>query len=100
MEGLILKLQYLGHLMERANSPEKTLMLGRRKAKGEESKDRWLGSITDSMDMSLSKLWEKVKDREAACCSSWGHKQLDKIEQLNNSNKNYDKNQELILRRK
>ena len=64
---LNLKLQYFGHLMRRTDSFEKTLMLGKiegRRKRGQQRK-RWLGSITDSRDMNLSKLWETVEDREA-----------------------------------
>ena len=76
---LELKLQYFGHLMQRVESLQRTLMLGGigdRRRRGRQ-RMRWLDGNTDSMDVSLSELWELVMDRDLACCNSWGRKELD-----------------------
>ena len=86
LEGMMLKLkfQYFGYLLQRVDSLEKTLMLGgiggvRRRGR---QRMRWLDGIIDSMNVSLSELWELVGDKQGglACCDSWGHKGSDKTE--------------------
>ena len=87
LEGLMmkLKLQSFGHLMRRADSFEKTLMLGKiegRRRRGR-PRMRWLEGITDSMDMNMSKFWELVGQGGLAGCSLWGYKESDMTERLN-----------------
>ena len=93
LEGLMLnpKLQYFGHLIQRTDSLEKILMLGKiegRRRRGRQ-RIRWLRGIINSMDMSLSKLWEIVmKDSSLVCCSLLGGRESDMTERLNNNKLN------------
>ena len=74
LEGLMLELQNFGHQMQRANSLEKTLILGKIASKREQQRMKWLDSVTNSMGTNLSRLCEIMENRGAACCSPWGPK--------------------------
>ena len=88
LEGLVLKHQYFGHLMPRANSLEKILMLGkieRRRRRGRQRK-RWLDGITDSMDEFEQGLGDVEGQGSLVCCNPWCHKELDTTDRLKNNN--------------
>ena len=84
---LKLKLQYFGHLIQRADSLDKTLMLGKTECKRrrQQQRIRWLDGITESMDMSLSKIWDLVKDRETCRATIMGSQRVghDSVTELN-----------------
>ena len=89
LEELMLKLQYFGHLMQRANSLEKTLMLGKIEGKRRrgQRRMRWLEDIIHSMHMNLGKLWEIVRGREAWCAAGHGVSKSQTRQRLNSNNK-------------